>query len=60
MEALYSVLMQKDDSVLEKVGQLLKEIEHGSIELILDSTKPFVDIIAHNRERVEVNKPKKH
>ena len=50
--------MELPAKVLEKINILARDIEHGSIEVVLDSTKAYIDVIGHNRERVEVEKKK--
>jgi hypothetical protein len=40
-------------AVIEKIVAKAEPVSRGSIEIILDETKPFVDIITHNRERIE-------
>jgi hypothetical protein len=39
--------------VIEKIVAKAAPIHHGSLEIILDETKPFINIIANNRERIE-------
>jgi hypothetical protein len=40
-------------AVIEKIVAKAKPVSRGSIEIILDETKPFVDIVTHSRERIE-------
>jgi hypothetical protein len=47
------------DKVLEKAREKAKESGHGSVEIIFDETKPFMDVVLHDRERVDIPMPSK-
>jgi hypothetical protein len=49
--------MNLTDKVLEKAREKAKESGHGSVEIIFDEGKPFVDVVLHDRERVDVPVP---
>jgi hypothetical protein len=42
------------DKVLEMAREKVKKSGHGSVEIIFDETKPFVDVVLHDRERIEL------
>jgi hypothetical protein len=46
--------MELTDKVLERAREKAKGTEHGSLEIIFDENKPFVDVVLHDRERVEI------
>lgn len=46
--------MELTDKVMEWARKKAKDTEHGSIEIIFDDNKPFVDVVLHDRERVEI------
>ncbi|GHV81430.1 hypothetical protein AGMMS49944_32210 [Spirochaetia bacterium] len=45
--------MDLTDKVLERAREKAKESGHGSVEIIFDEGKPFVDVVLHDRERIE-------
>jgi hypothetical protein len=47
--------MDLSDKVLEMAREKVKKSGHGSVEIIFDENKPFVDVVLHDRERVETN-----
>jgi hypothetical protein len=40
--------MELNDKVLERAKEKAKESGHGSVEIIFDEGKPFVDIVLHD------------
>jgi hypothetical protein len=45
------------DKVLERVREKAKESGHGSVEIIFDEGKPYVDVVLHDRTRVDIPVP---
>jgi hypothetical protein len=46
--------MELIDKVLERAREKAKQTGHGSVEIIFDEGKPFVDVVLHDRERVDI------
>ena len=41
-----------DEHTIERIKAASAGITHGSIEIVIDNNKPFIDIIQHDRLRI--------
>ncbi|AEF80659.1 DUF2292 domain-containing protein [Leadbettera azotonutricia] len=47
--------MELDKTVIEKIKEAARDIRFGSIEVIINSDSPYVDVLVTNKERIYDN-----
>jgi hypothetical protein len=45
--------MQVSEEVLNKIKREIEEVDYGSVEIVINKDKPYVDIMRHERKRAE-------